>query len=650
MDAEKRSKRKEFGRNGNGSKHGSKLSSLPKRLGEGSIRYSIFIYFTITALVAILIIGFSLYSRFSEQLTDEVQKENQILMNQVNRSVDAYLRSMMKLSDAIYYSVVKNTDIADLAISSQLKLLYDNNVDSLENIALFSREGELLKSVPAARLKTDLDVTKENWFQETLKKTENLHFSLPHVQYIFDNAEGQYHWVVSVSRAVEITQGAYVSQGVLLLDIRYSSLEQLLNSVTLGNEGYVYLISNDGKIIYHPKNQLIDSGRVQENYREAALWKDGIHEENFQGEKRFVTVKTVGYTGWKLVGITPAKGISFSGVKTRLFIVFVILLILFLLVLINYYISSRITNPIHELEKSVSELEDGNLEAEISIKGSYEIQHLGRSITTMARQIQVLMRDIVAEHEMKRKSEFDTLQSQINPHFLYNTLDIIVWMIENEQKSEAVKVVTALARFFRISLSRGKSIIRVGDELEHVRNYLMIQHMRFKNKFSYTIEADEEVLELASLKLMLQPLVENAIYHGMEFMDGDGEIRIRASKEGSELHFLIEDNGLGMRREQVEHLLTDTSHMPSRRGSGIGVRNVNERIKLYFGESYGLEIDSEPDEGTRIYIHLPAVCYEELAAKEREKKETEKEMEERGKRETEKEMEKREGRNVKNER
>lgn len=597
-----------------------RIKRLTKRLGEGSIRYSIFIYFTITALIAIVVIGFSLYTRFSDQLTDEVQKENQILMNQVNRSVDSYLRGMMKLSDAIYYSVVKNTDISDISIGSQMKLLYDSNMDSLENIALFSREGELLKAVPAARLKTDLDVTQEGWFQETLKKTENLHFSLPHVQYIFDNAEGQYHWVISVSRAVEITQGAYVSQGVLLLDIRYSSLEQLLNSITLGNEGYIYLIGSDGKLIYHPKNQLIDSGRAQENHLEAASWKDGIHEEIFQGEKRFVTVKTVGYTGWKLVGVTPAKGISFSGVKTRLFIIFVILLILFLLVLINYYISSRITNPIHALEKSVGELEDGNLEAEISIKGSYEIQHLGRSITTMAQQIQVLMKDIVAEHESKRKSEFDTLQSQINPHFLYNTLDIIVWMIENEQKSEAVKVVTALARFFRISLSRGKSIIRVGDELEHVRNYLMIQHMRFKNKFTYRIEAAEEVLELASLKLMLQPLVENAIYHGMEFMDGDGEIFIQVSQKGDELLFLVEDNGLGMRPEQVERLFTDTAYEPSRRGSGIGVRNVNERIRLYFGENYGLEIDSEPDEGTRIYIHLPAVPYDQLAAKEIEKK------------------------------
>ena len=587
-----------------------------KNLGEGSIRDSIFTYFKVTSLVAIIIIGFYLYRRFSEQLTDEVQKENQILMNQVSRSVDSYLRTLMKLSDAIYYSVLKNKDISDEAIGSQLKLLYDNNMDALENIALFSREGELLKAVPAARLKTDLDVTGESWFQETLKKTENMHFSLPHVQYVFDNAEGQYHWVVSVSRAVEITQGAYVSQGVLLLDIRYSSLEQLLNSVTLGNKGYVYLVSNDGKLIYHPKNQLIDSGRVQENHQEAAALRDGMHEERFQGEKRFVTVKTVGYTGWKLVGITPAKGISFSGVKTRLFIVFVILLILFLLILINYYISSRITDPIHELEKSVGELEEGNLEAEISIRGSYEIQHLGRSITTMAQQIQVLMKDIVAEHESKRKSEFATLQSQINPHFLYNTLDIIVWMIENEQKSEAVKVVTALARFFRISLSRGKSIISVGDELEHVRNYLMIQHMRFKNKFSYQIEAEPDVLALTSLKLMLQPLVENAIYHGMEFMDGDGEILIRAWKEKDELIFLIEDNGLGMLKEQVERLFSDTSHVPSRRGSGRGVRNVTERIKLYFGDMYGLTIDSEPDEGTRIYIRLPAVSYDELAQKE----------------------------------
>ena len=233
----------------------------------------------------------------------------------------------------------------------------------------------------------------------------------------------------------------------------------------------------------------------------------------------------------------------------------------------------------------------------------------------MARQIRVLMDDIVAEHESKRKSEFDTLQSQINPHFLYNTLDIIVWMIENEQKAEAVKVVTALARFFRISLSKGKSIIRVRDELEHVRNYLMIQQMRFKNKFTYRIESEPDTLNLASLKLMLQPLVENAIYHGMEFMDGDGEILVRAYLENGDLWFSVSDNGLGMTKEQTASLLTDSSHVPSKKGSGIGVKNVNERIRLYFGEAYGLLIQSEPDEGTTVVIHLPAIPYEEAQEK-----------------------------------
>ena len=309
--------------------------------------------------------------------------------------------------------------------------------------------------------------------------------------------------------------------------------------------------------------------------------------------------------------MTPENVVTLNTIKTRLFIVFIIALILFILALINSYISSRITNPIKELEKSVGILEEGNLDVPVYAGGSYEIQHLGKSIGDMAAQIRLLMKDIVTEHEAKRKQEFDTLQSQINPHFLYNTLDIIVWMIENEQKAEAVKAVTALARFFRISLSKGKSIITVRDELEHVRNYLMIQHMRFKNKFTYEIQAEDGVLELASLKLMLQPLVENAIYHGMEFMDGDGEILLKVWKEEGDLYFSVIDNGLGMTEEQVGNLFTGASHVDSKRGSGIGVKNVNERIKLYFGEKYGLSIESEPDEGTTVKIHLPVVTYSE---------------------------------------
>lgn len=582
-----------------------------------SIRYTIFRYFTISALTVIVLIGVTLYAQMSQQLTAAVREENQAVLGQINRSVDSYLRTIMKLSDSLYYGVIKNADLNAETINSQITLLYDNNKDSIANIALLSKEGELLEAVPAARLKTGLDVTKEQWFGNTLNRTDNLHFTTPHVQYIFDNNENQYRWVITLTRAVEITHGTSTDQGILLLDIRYSSLQQILDNITLGNQGYLYMVSSSGELIYHPRMQMIETGQMMENTAMAAGYRDGSFRERYEGEWREVSVKSVGYTGWKLLSVTPEKGLPLNNLKIQLFGVFVIGAFLLVLVLTNNFISSRITIPIQELEKSVNAIEAGDLDTEVYQGGSYEIRHLGRSIGDMAKRIKTLMEDIVAEHESKRKSEFNTLQSQINPHFLYNTLDIIVWMIENEQKQDAVRIVTALARFFRISLSKGKSIITVRDELEHVRNYLMIQQTRFKNKFVFTIDADEEVMELVSLKLMLQPLVENAIYHGMEFMDGDGEICVKAYREEDQLWFRISDNGLGMTAEQAKGLLDEQNHVSSKRGSGIGVKNVNERIRLYFGESYGLTIWSEPDEGTVIRIHLPAQAYSETTQEAR---------------------------------
>jgi hypothetical protein len=571
-----------------------------------SIRNSIFIYFTITSLVAVLLIVISIYSRLSSQLYDTVKQENVSLVNRVDSSMEVYLRNIMKLSDTIYYGIIKNANLSEDSIGEKLTLLYNNNKEQVSNIALISKEGEPISVVPAARFRKNFKAEDEEWFVNALNKTENIHFTLPHVQKMFEKGDNSYNWVISMSRAVEITVGGSTEQAVLLIEMAYQGLEEVLDEVTLGNGGYIYLMDSNGDIIWHPKFELIASGRVKENNLVAAGYDDGSREEVFNGTRQTVVTKTVGYTGWKLVGVIKGTGISLNMLKTRLFIVFVILLIIFIVILINSYISFRVTNPIRELEKSVKALEEGNLDADIYMGGSYEVQHLGKSVQDMKFRIKGLMQDIVNEHEEKRKSEFDSLQAQINPHFLYNTLDIIVWQIENEKQSEAVHTVTALARFFRLSLGKGKNIVTVKDEIDHVKNYLMIQHMRFKNKFDYEFDIAEDVLELPSLKLMLQPLVENAIYHGMEFMDGDGMIMVKAWREEDELYLSVADNGLGMTEDKVETILTGKSASGNGRGSGIGVKNVNERIKLYFGEAYGLTIDSEPDEGTTVIIHLPA--------------------------------------------
>ena len=571
-----------------------------------SIRNSIFIYFTITSLVAVLLIVISIYSRLSSQLSDTVKQENISLVNRVNSSMEVYLRNIMKLSDTIYYGIIKNVNLSEESINEELMLLYNNNKEQVMNIALISKDGEPISVVPAARFRKNFKADEEEWFVHALNKTENIHFTRPHVQKIFEKGDNGYKWVISMSRAVEITVGGSTEQAVLLIDMAYQGLDEVLDEVSLGNGGYIYLMDSKGDIIWHPKFELIASGRLKENNLTAVAYEDGSTEEVFNGDTQTVVIKTVGYTGWKLVGVIKGTGISLNMLKTRIFIVFVILLIIFIVILINSYISFRVTDPIRELEKSVKKLEEGNLDADIYMGGSYEVQHLGKSVQDMKYRIKGLMQDIVTEHEEKRKSEFDSLQAQINPHFLYNTLDIIVWQIENEKQSEAVHTVTALARFFRLSLGKGKNIVTVKDEIDHVKNYLMIQHMRFKNKFDYKFEVEDEVMEFSSLKLMLQPLVENAIYHGMEFMDGDGLITIRGWRENFDLYLSVEDNGLGMTEEKVAMVIAGKSTSVNGRGSGIGVKNVNERIKLYFGEDYGLTIDSEPDEGTKIIVHLPA--------------------------------------------
>ena len=579
-----------------------------------SIQSSIFMYFTVTAIIAIALISLIIFQRFTNSLNATIIEENSGIVGQLGESVDSYLRNVMKVSDSIYYNVIKNTDISNDDIKKGMNLIYVNNDNMIDDIALISGKGELIESMPALRLKDNSNVLEKDFFKKSMAESEYINFSMPHIRDLFDRNESSYSWVISLSRAVEVTDEGKATQALLLINLNYRYFEEIFSNVNLGNGGYVYLTNDRGDIIWHPKQNEIYSGRFNEDNKYAATLKDGITVENLSGKNLTLNVRTIGYTGWKLVGVTPSvtpnATLNIYGIKFRFFVVFVADLFLFLLAMINAFISDKISNPIKRLDGSVREIESGNLDVEIVPSGSYEVEHLGKSIKNMLGRIKVLMSDLVAEHNAKRKSEFDTLQSQINPHFLYNTLDIIVWMIENENSDKAVNIVTALAKFFRISLSKGKNIITVKDEVEHVRNYLMIQNMRFKNRFEYSIDVDEKVLSYSSLKLMLQPLVENAIYHGMEFMDGDGEIDVKVFKEDDSLYFTITDNGLGMSEDMVETLLSK-DFVSSKKGSGIGVKNVNERIKLYFGSEYGLKVESEPDEGTKITIHLPAVVYGE---------------------------------------
>lgn len=576
---------------------------------RSSIQGILSLSFTAVAVVGMIFMGLALFFRFSANTNAQMAENSQRVLAQVNLNLDAYLRRMMRLSDTAYYSVIKDADLAEEDLSEALDLLYENNRDALVSIALFSEEGDLIASTPLVGLKNSVNPEKESWFTTAMDRIENLHFSTPHVQNLFEDPDYQYRWVVSLSRQVEMTRAGAIESGVLLVDMSFGGIEQICKDVDLSSTGYLYLIDGDGEIIYHPRQQLIYAGLLEENNLAAAGYTDGSHQETFGGTRREVTVKTVGYTGWKLVGVVPSENLWDNYGQLVLFFLFVVLFSVFLLVFVNLRLSEWITAPVKKLDRAVKELEHGSTEVDFDVGGPGEMEHLSHSVRSMVSTMRHLMDDIIEQEEQKRRSELEVLQSQINPHFLYNTLDSVIWMTENGRTDDAVVMLTSLARFFRISLSRGSSIIPIRDELEHARHYLTIQKMRYKNKFSATITAEDDVESLCTIKLIVQPILENAIYHGMAYADGDGEITVRAFRDGGDVLIEVSDNGPGMPEEVVESLLDPNGPAAAAgaKGSGIGFRNVHRRIRLTFGADYGLTIFSEPDDGTTVRIRLPAL-------------------------------------------
>ena len=584
-------------------------SFLEKHIKPQSIQMTIALSFTIVSVISMGILGISLYNRFVNKMEDMTTQSAEQLLNQTAINLESYLRNMRRISDAMYYSVIKDKDLATDSLDEEMNLLYEANKDNLISIACYTNDGRLVAAAPVATEKNNLDIVDQEWFTEATGQMENVHFSTPHVQNLFDDPSYRYYWVVSLSQAVELTSGGNSTLGVLLVDMNYSSIEQLLTKANTDNASeYVYLMDGSGELIYHPKQKLIYTDLFSENNLVAASYEDGSHKEEYDGEKRIVTVKTISYTGWKIVSVVPMSSFDMGISGMRMFVILLMSLSMLMIILLNQFVSANIAKPLKRLNDSVKDWEAGNMNPDIYVGGSLEVEHLGKTLRSTVAQIQELMHDILVEQEEKRKSELDALQSQINPHFLYNTLDSIVWMIEGERYEDAVFMVTQLASLFRISLSRGKTIISMEDELKHARNYMNIQKIRYKNKFTVEFQVEDAILSCCTVKLVIQPLLENAIYYGMESMDGDGEITVVGYRKGDDVYVEVRDNGLGMPDEMVDALLTENNRV-RKHGSGVGLINVHNRIRLRFGEPYGLGIESCLDEGTTVRIHLPYIAY-----------------------------------------
>ena len=561
-------------------------------------------------LVTIVTMGFLLYQRFKLAIDKMAVSNTEATVESTVDRVNSDLLDIRQIFDSANYNIVQEFDISSEKFAEQFSLLYEVNSDKIESLALYGNEGRLIASEPVAVEKENIDVKGQDWYKNAESAIENVHFSIPHIQNLYEDGLYRYHWVVSLSRYVDINDGEIPGSGVLLVDMKYSVIEDVLKQINDSSEGiYYYMISRDGQMIYHPRKTEMARGLFEENSLKASGYEEGTYEITTDGHKESVVVGNIAYTGWKLIGVVP-ESVQTARINNFRYYIFTTIMVLMMMLLEgNRLISRKISKPIRKLDESVKTYEAGG-KTDIYIGGSSEIRHLGYSVQRSYERIETLMEEIIRQQNERRKSELDALQSQINPHFLYNTLESITWMIDAQKNEEAVIMISELAKLLRVSLSRGKTIIPVKDELQHSRSYMNIQLARYKERFKTEFRIEEEIENCCIVKLVIQPILENAIYYGVGNMDedDDGMIIVSGKKKDEDILITIEDNGMGMREEVLENILTDNSKVP-KHGSGVGVINVHSRIRLMFGEEYGLSIESEPDEGTRVTIRNPANPY-----------------------------------------
>lgn len=574
-----------------------------------SLRTRMLLSNIVVALIPFLI--FSIVSGFV--FLDHAQKtaeEHSVqLIHQVSNSMDVYVETIEKM---VNYIQLELQDTPFFTMETEDAPGWESETDYirsvLENVANSHREvagifiatkEDLYVSTGMSRISRD-PFQNERWYREASENPEEIQLiSVVTGRNIVTNRSYSIDDVFSLAKAVQDPETGEVL-GVILLDIRHDIIQSSINGVTIGEKGFVFVMDQEDNIVYTPVNGIV--------YRVNPKWVKAMEPMSvqIQGGSYQIRSELSPYTGWRTVGVFSMDEVM-SSVNTIVYILFTCVIIsLVLVVIVSFKFSRTLTNPIFKLKRLMKQAESGDLTVRFNFEHNDEIGELGQSFNHMIARIDQLIQMVYVEQENKRTAEMKSLQEQIKPHFLYNTLDTISWMARDYDAEDIVRLVDALTNMFRIGLSHGKDIITVKEEITHVSNYLYIQKIRYKDKLNYVIHVDESLYAIEVPKLILQPLVENAIYHGVKAKRGGGTITITGVPEGENLVFTVQDNGAGMPQEKVEELnrrMSERSVLDEQKSFGLFY--IRERIQLCYGTGYGVHVESALGEGTRVTITLP---------------------------------------------
>lgn len=576
-----------------------------------NLRFKLLLYFFTLILLPTVTLGVLGNVIYSRSIEDQATAHTGQMIEQVTRNVEFYIHDMENI---IYYlsddpqiiAFMKHqndeNDSEDMMQESRRVLKTYSDVHQEVAGILVVNDNNFYISNGMDRISRD-PLTEESWYKRAFASPKMIHlFSKPIGRNIKATLNYSGDEVVSIAKAVmDPLTGRRL--GVILIDLKLEKIKQVIEAITLGKNGFLYIMDANGGIVYAPINPIV--------YRVKNEWLTNYNNsivKTIQGSEFQIIYKDSTYTNWKTIGVFSLNETLQEVTNLRHYSIMIGIITLVLAVIAAFFFTASIAKPLSKLRMLMKKAEEGDLSVRFNSRYNDEIGQLGNSFNNMIKEISNLIDMVYVEQRRKREAELKTLQAQIKPHFLYNTLYTIQWMAQEHGAQDVVKILGALANLFRIGLSKGKEMIQVHEELEHVGSYLAIQKARYEDKLTYEIHYDEEIIHYRVLKLILQPLVENAIYHGINARRGGGKIIITGSVKEGKLYFSVVDNGIGITKEKLKEIqeLLDGNHVEPA-AAGFGIFNVNERIRLSFGKEYGLIYTSVYEEGTKVEVWHPLI-------------------------------------------
>ncbi|HJB17078.1 MAG TPA: sensor histidine kinase [Candidatus Blautia excrementipullorum] len=573
-----------------------------------SIQSAIFAAVSLLILGAVVIVTLVSMNFTRNTVFDNSSLYTQTIIRQMNQNIDSYIDYMENIaylvssSEDVQEYLFGGEDVAGARerILRQFETILDSRSDIL-NVGIIGTNGRKLINNGLQSVNPDLDLSTQEWYTKALEKNASISLTSSHVQHIIS---GERPWVITLSRGFRNLSAGDEKAGVFFIDLNYSAISELCDQNNIGSRGYAFILDQEGNIVYHPQQQQLYNELQTENIDLILnADTDTVLTGKGSGERLYSMVRSE-KTGWTTVDCVSVDELLRESNQAQSIYVLIAIVLIIVALLLSRLIAGSITRPIQRLRDSMERVQEGDFKVSDVVENSgNEIGSLTRSFNVMTSRIQELMKQNVRDQEEKRKSELKALQSQINPHFLYNTLDSIIWMAEGKKNEEVVLMTASLARLLRQSISNEDEVVPIAQEVEYARGYLTIQKMRYKDKMEFQIDVDPSILHINLIKLVLQPIIENAIYHGLKYKESKGLLQVKGFMKDGNAVLQVIDNGVGMDAETLAHIYE--RHKVNYQSNGVGVYNVQKRLQLYYGSNYGITYESKVGEGTTATITIP---------------------------------------------